>query len=198
MASRDHECASHGAQMAQANLLNANTCHQTEKKQHDELKEEREVLKTKLQQATTAENEAVRQVAALDSARQAEIADMKTKREAALLEKDRKHKAEISEIKKQHDEKVGYGGCKQADEAVAGSDRRPGGLERPAEGQAQGQAGAGQEGVQGLQGQGLRGCGRLEQEDEGPPAEGLQRPIAARTAQGLYAAKILTHWAFHP
>ena len=93
-------------QMAQANLLNANTCHQTEKKQHDELKEEHEVLKTKLQQATTAENEAVRQVAALDSAHQAEIADMKTKHEAALLEKDRKHKAEISEINKQHDEKV--------------------------------------------------------------------------------------------
>ena len=91
---------------AMANLLNANTRQQMEKKQHDELKKEHEALKTKLQQATTAEEEAVRKLASLNRTHEAEIAETESKHEAAAVERDRKHKAEISEIKKQHDEKV--------------------------------------------------------------------------------------------
>ena len=93
-------------QMAQANLLNANTCQQMEKKQHDELKKEHEALKTKLQQASSSEEEAVRKLASLNRTHEAAIAETESKHEAAAVERDRKHKAEILEIKKQHDEKV--------------------------------------------------------------------------------------------
>ena len=118
-------------QMAQANLLNANTCQQMEKKQHDELKKEHEALKSKLQQASSSEEEAVRKVASLNMTHQAELAEIESKHEAALLERDREHKAEILEIQKQHDAKVMEAASKltkqlqdQIDDLKAEMDRR--------------------------------------------------------------------------
>ena len=93
-------------QMAQSNLMAANTVHVVEKHARDKLKEEHEALKTKLQQATSAEEEHVRKVAYLNRTRQVEIEETESKHEAALAEKDKRHQAEISDLKKEHQAKV--------------------------------------------------------------------------------------------